>query len=115
MIYDLYGNCTKIQYPSHSITIGYENTVHTYPEYVTNDFGDTSWRLDYDFRYGIPLKTIDIYGNEMHYTLEELEAELAQEQFFFSLTLKVGVCIKFSSFSHLMHMFQPECEGAIRI
>jgi hypothetical protein len=71
MTYDQYGNCTKIQYPSHSITVDYEKTLHTYPESITNDFGETSWRLNYDLRFGIPLKTKDIYGSETHYTLDE--------------------------------------------
>ena len=74
--YDKYGNIWKKILPPNSngkrmqFKIEYDDVYHAYPKQITDTFGYTYQMLDYDYRFGIPLKTIDINGNVITQTVD---------------------------------------------
>ena len=75
--YDIYGNVNKITYPENSNSQRiwnqyiYDPVVHSYPITVTNALGFQS-SAQYDYKWGKPTSTIDINGQEMRYTYDNL-------------------------------------------
>ena len=73
--YDRYGNISRATMPEDDnvqrmqIAYRYDNRVHSYPIRTTNSFGYSSSAL-YDYRWGVPLLTVDIAGNRMEYTYD---------------------------------------------
>ena len=73
--YDRYGNISRATMPENDngqrmqIAYRYDNRVHSYPIRTTNSFGYSSSTL-YDYRWGVPLLTVDIAGNRMEYTYD---------------------------------------------
>ncbi len=74
--YDQYGNLTSLVGPTDdnneqtSLAIAYDETVHTYPETVTNHF-DLSVSSSYDYTFGKKLSETDTNGNTISYTLDK--------------------------------------------
>ena len=63
--YDDYGNLTSATLANgFNTTIGYENTVHTFPTSVTNSHGESSSTL-YELLFGIPVLITDTNSQEM--------------------------------------------------
>jgi RHS repeat-associated protein len=77
MVYDSYGNMTKMTRPANttgqrlSIDYVYDGTVSTYPIKVSNSYGYSS-STTYDFRFGQPLTNTDLNANSINYTLDDL-------------------------------------------
>ena len=77
MTYDNYGNLKTITRPSNSadqrlsFEYTYDEEVHTYVNSVSNSYGYTS-EATYDFRFGQVLETVDLNGNKITYTLDDL-------------------------------------------
>lgn len=77
MLYDSYGNLTKMTRPANStgqrlaINYVYDGTVSTYPTQVSNSYGYSS-SATYDFRFGEKLTSTDLNGNQIIYTLDDL-------------------------------------------
>jgi YD repeat-containing protein len=76
MEYDVYGNLKKMTRPANSkgqrlsFEYEYDADVQTYPVKVKNTYGYSS-SAAYDVRFGVPLKKIDINGNEMTYAIDD--------------------------------------------
>lgn len=74
--YDQYGNLTKITSPTNEsgqamfYRYEYDEEVHTYTTKITDAFGYES-SSTYDYRFGQPLSSVDINGQEIRYTLDE--------------------------------------------
>ncbi len=71
--YDNYGNLNKIDYldnlnasetEHYTLSINYDNTLHTYPVETINSFGETSY-AEYDYWFGIPVLTTDKNAEKM--------------------------------------------------
>ncbi|MGC3979157.1 MAG: RHS repeat-associated core domain-containing protein [Paludibacteraceae bacterium] len=63
-VYDAGGNIKKKTLPSGmSYTYVYDHTYKMYPIQISDTLGYVSKLEDYDYRFGIPLKTTDINGN----------------------------------------------------
>ncbi len=72
LFYDSYGNCDSIVYPGGSyFAYEYDAAIHTFQVRVTDAFGHYSQSLDYDYRFGIPLRVKDKSGHYMYYTLDQ--------------------------------------------
>ena len=73
--YDRYGNISRATMPENDngqrmqIAYRYDKRVHSYPVRTTNSFGYSS-SAQYDYRWGVPLLTVDIAGNRMEYTYD---------------------------------------------
>ncbi len=71
--YDGFGNIIEIYMPADinndriTYEYVYDPTIHTFPVSITDYWGNTSY-TEYDYRLGLPTKTIDISGNEMLFT-----------------------------------------------
>jgi len=71
--YDTYGNITYVQYPPDvnnerlEYTYEYDNDVYTYPEKITDYWGNYS-QAWYDLRLGVVTKVRDITNNYMEYS-----------------------------------------------
>ncbi len=76
--YDPHGNITKRTLPSNNkgqrmcYTYTYETDMGMYITYITDTLDYESKLQSYDYRYGIPLKHIDINGQETTYTIDNL-------------------------------------------
>lgn len=76
IIYDQYGNISSktlpVNYRGQRMRYQYEYDpmYHMYPIKITDAFGYTYQMPEYDYRFGIPLKTIDINGNVMTQTVD---------------------------------------------
>ncbi len=74
--YDSYGNIDTVFMPENinnqrmKIIYNYDNAVHIYPVQVRNSLGYSSYAT-YNYRWGKPLITTDIAGNQMRYTYDE--------------------------------------------
>jgi RHS repeat-associated protein len=70
--YDSYGNIQTVYGPRNAsdqhniLTYEYDPAVHTYPVKVRDTLGYES-TSEIDYRFGKPVKTIDVSGNEMRY------------------------------------------------
>ena len=70
--YDQYGNINQITFPENAWQekmwnkYVYDPVVHTYPITVSNALGYQS-SAQYDYKWGKPIKTFDINGQEMRY------------------------------------------------
>jgi RHS repeat-associated protein len=75
--HDQYGSLTSLIGPADdngaqtSLTIDYDDTVHTYPVMVTNHFG-LSLSSSYDYAFGKKLSQTDPNGNTIGYTLDSV-------------------------------------------
>ncbi|PKP00905.1 MAG: hypothetical protein CVU11_16780, partial [Bacteroidetes bacterium HGW-Bacteroidetes-6] len=71
--YDSYGNISRIEYPEDvnndrmSFDYEYDTYVNTYPERVTDRWGDVSVTY-YDMKLGLPTKMFDMSGNAMAFS-----------------------------------------------
>ncbi len=76
--YDTYGNITKRTLPANNTgqrmcyTYTYETDMDMYVSSIADAYGYNSTLTNYDYRYGIPLKHIDINGRETTYTIDNL-------------------------------------------
>ena len=69
--YDKYGNIIHKLLPSGmAYTYTYDDKYNMYITQVKDTFGYTYQMPEYDYRFGIPLKTIDINGNVMTQTVD---------------------------------------------
>ncbi|OQP48072.1 hypothetical protein A4H97_30020 [Niastella yeongjuensis] len=77
LTYDDYGNLASVTGPANAKgqrfkqTYTYDGQVHQYPVTVANSFGYSS-QSEYDFRFGHPLKSIDLNKNSITYQLDDL-------------------------------------------
>lgn len=77
MTYDEYGNLASVTGPANAKgqrfkqAYTFDNQVHQYPVTVTNSYGYSSQSV-YDFRFGRPLKSIDLNKNSIVYQLDDL-------------------------------------------
>ncbi len=75
--YDSYGNMIRMTFPENAngernyYGYEYENTLHTYPARVSGALGYTS-SAEYDYRWGKPVRTLDMNGHEMSYFYDNL-------------------------------------------
>ena len=73
--FDSYGNLYAVNMPEnnnhqvYSLSYQYDDQVYTYPVMV-DDILHYKSKTEYDFRFGKPVKTIDISGNEMWYSYD---------------------------------------------
>ena len=76
--YDGHGNITKRTLPANNkgqrmyYSYLYETSQNMYVTSITDAYGYNSTLTNYDYRYGIPLKHIDINSRETTYTIDDL-------------------------------------------
>ncbi len=76
--YDAHGNITKRTLPANNTnqrmyySYAYDTSQNMYVTSITDAYGYNSTLMNYDYRYGIPLKHIDINGRETIYTIDDL-------------------------------------------
>ncbi len=71
LIYDDYGNVTKSTLEDDFFTeITYDDNVHTFPTEVTNSWEGIA-RAIYDYRFGVPVVTLDINGQRMRTRIDD--------------------------------------------
>jgi RHS repeat-associated protein len=77
IVYDVYGNLIKITGAANSKgqrmqqEYVFDNQVHQYIVRASNSYGYSS-TADYDFRFGHPLKSVDLNNNAITYQLDNL-------------------------------------------
>jgi YD repeat-containing protein len=75
MMYDEYGNLTKVQHPENyqnkrfSYTYLYDNAVHSYVTDVTDAYGYHS-KSSYEYLFGQVLETTDLNNQKMKYSID---------------------------------------------
>ncbi len=75
--YDGYGNLTRAEYPKNLAyqrfwcRYYYDSVLHSLPVRVENALGYYS-SAEYDYKFGKPIRTTDINGNEMRYSYDTL-------------------------------------------
>ncbi len=75
--YDAYGNIQKVSRPENhngerlTYEYQYDATTHTYVTQVIDGYGYSS-SSEYDFRFGIPIKTTSINGQDIEYSLDDI-------------------------------------------
>ncbi len=74
--YDRYGNISKITFPENYngdrvvISYEYDNRIHSLITKIKNNSLGYESSSEYDYKFAVPLKTIDIAGNETEYTYD---------------------------------------------
>ena len=76
--YNCFGNPDTCRFPENvlgqrlAFAYQYDNEVHTYPVQVKNIPLYFCSITEYNYKFGKPIKTIDINGNELHYTYDRI-------------------------------------------
>lgn len=76
--YDAFGNLKETTTPKDQdgnelkTTYEYDAGMQQFLTKVSNSFGWTSESLDYNFKFGIPLRTINTNGQELNYVIDDL-------------------------------------------